>query len=107
MGEVRCATAGFGSSWKLSGGNMWSAAVTKVSKKRQVRRAIRRSARASAAETDTRPATSGERLVQRAMAGAASQAITNGAATSQASLPTQPTTIAATTAMATPPLICR
>ncbi len=86
---------------------MWSAAVTKVSKKRQVRRATSRSARASAAETGRRPATSGDRLVQRAMAGDAIQAITNGAATGQASLPTHQTTIAATMPMATPPLICR
>ena len=42
VGEVRCATTGLGSSWKLSGGSMWSAAVTKVSKYRQVRRATRR-----------------------------------------------------------------
>ena len=47
---------GAGSSWKLSGGSMWSAAVTKVSKNRQVRRAISRSAWASAADTDIRPA---------------------------------------------------
>ena len=51
VGEVRCAIAGFGSSWKLSGGSMWSSAVTNVSKKRQVRRAISRSACVSAAET--------------------------------------------------------
>ena len=43
-GEVRWASAGTGSSWKLSGGSMWSAAVTKVSKYRQVRRAIIRNA---------------------------------------------------------------
>ena len=44
VGEVRWASAGTGSSWKLSGGSMLSAAVTKVSKNRQVRRAISRSA---------------------------------------------------------------
>ena len=43
VGDVRWATTGFGSSWKLSGGSMLSAAVTNVSKKRQVRRAISRS----------------------------------------------------------------
>ena len=36
--------AGAGSSWKLSGGSMLSADVTKVSKNRQVRRAVRLSA---------------------------------------------------------------
>ena len=86
---------------------MWSVGVTKVSKKRQVRRATRRNARASATETGRRPATSGERLVQRAMAGDAIQAITNGAATGQASLPAHQTTIAATMPIATPPFICR
>ena len=38
VGEVREAINGVGTSWKLSGGSMWSVAVTKVSKKRQVRR---------------------------------------------------------------------
>ena len=37
VGEVRCATTGFGSSWKLSGGSAWSSGATNVSKKRQVR----------------------------------------------------------------------
>ena len=59
VGEVRWASAGAGSSWKLSGGSMWSAAVTKVSKNRQVRRAISRRAWASAADTDIRPAIPG------------------------------------------------
>ena len=45
VGEVRWARTGAGSSWKLSGGSMLSLGVTKVSKKRQVRRAISRSAR--------------------------------------------------------------
>ena len=42
VGEVREATTGTGSSWKLSGGSQCSWAVTKVSKKRQVLRAVRR-----------------------------------------------------------------
>ena len=42
VGEVRWATTGFGSSWKLSGGRKWSSGPTKVSKKRQVRRAVER-----------------------------------------------------------------
>ena len=32
VGEVRWASTGRGSSWKLSGGSIWSSAVTKVSK---------------------------------------------------------------------------
>ena len=43
VGEVRCATTGPGSSWKLSGGSPWSSGPTNVSKNRQVRRAVRRS----------------------------------------------------------------
>ena len=61
-GRARCSSAtsgaprpASGSSWKLSGGSMWSSAVTKVSKKRQVRRATPRSARASAAPIGVRP----------------------------------------------------
>ena len=42
VGEVREATSGTGSSWKLSGGSQLSRAVTKVSKNRQVLRAVRR-----------------------------------------------------------------
>src|ERR1019366_4902786 len=42
VGDVREATTGTGSSWKLSGGSQCSSAVTKVSKKRQVLRAVRR-----------------------------------------------------------------
>src|SRR6266702_2559847 len=71
VGDVRWASAGTGSSWKLSGGSMLSAAVTKVSKNRQVRRAISRSAWASAVDTDMRPAILGDWLVQRATTGEA------------------------------------
>ena len=42
VGEVRAATPVGGSSWKLSGGSQFSSAVTKVSKKCQVLRAMRR-----------------------------------------------------------------
>ena len=42
VGEVREASTGKGSSWKLSGGSQCSCAVTNVSKKRQVLRAVRR-----------------------------------------------------------------
>src|SRR5947207_2540507 len=40
VGEVRKATTGTGSSWKLSGGSQCSCSVTKVSKKRHVLRAV-------------------------------------------------------------------
>ena len=42
VGDVRWATTGSGSSWKLSGGRAWSSGPTKVSKNRQVRRATQR-----------------------------------------------------------------
>ncbi len=51
VGDVRWATTGSGSSWKLSGGSAWSSGPTNVSKNRHVRRAMRRSAPASAAES--------------------------------------------------------
>ena len=35
VGEVRIATTGSGSSWKLSGASQWVSAVTNRSKKRQ------------------------------------------------------------------------
>ena len=38
VGEVRWATTGVGSSWKLSGGRPWSSGPTNVSKNRHVRR---------------------------------------------------------------------
>ncbi|MNC86722.1 hypothetical protein D3C83_23960 [compost metagenome] len=86
---------------------MLSAAVTKVSKKRQVRRATSRKARASASATDRRPATSGDKLVHRAMTGDAIQAATKGAATGQASPPVNQTTMPAPMPMATPPAMYR
>src|SRR4029077_18559904 len=60
-------------SWKLSGGKAWSSGVTKVSKKRQVRRAVRRSSRASSADIGAACSGAGGRLIQRATAGAAAQ----------------------------------
>ena len=56
-------------------------AVTNVSKKRQVRRAISRSDLASDAEIARLPASAGATLTQRAIAGANSQARMKGAAT--------------------------
>ena len=60
VGDVRWATTGCGSSWKLSGGRAWSSGPTNRSKNRHVRRAMRRSAMASAADS-WRPADSGAR----------------------------------------------
>src|SRR5664279_5856998 len=42
VGEVRSAITGLGSSWKLSGGSQFSCALTKVSKKCHVLRALTR-----------------------------------------------------------------
>ena len=107
VGDVRCATAGFGSSWKLSGGSMLSSAVTNVSKKPQVRRAISRSAWASSAEIGGSPDSCEGRLIQRAMAGASSHRTMNGAATGvEPGLP-DATSPAATMARPTPPAIWR
>ena len=70
--------------------------MTKVSKKRQVRRAIRRKARASASASGRRPTTRGDRLAQKATAGEANQATANAAASGQVSVPqNQATAIAA------------
>ncbi len=84
VGEVRCATAGTGSSWKLSGGSMLSAGVTKVSKNRQVRRAMSFRLSASAAETGARSAAGSARLVHRASAGEAIHSAANGNASGHA-----------------------
>ena len=80
VGDVRCATTGLGSSWKLSGGSALSSAPTNASKNRQVRRPIRRRAATSSAES-WRPAVSaGGRLIARATSGDTSQRTTNGSA---------------------------
>ena len=80
VGEVRCAATGSGVSWKLSGGSTVVVRVTKVSKNRQVRRAIRRKACASASASGRRPATRGDRLAQSATAGETTQARCKAAA---------------------------
>ncbi len=98
VGEVRWASAGTGSSWKLSGGSMWSAAVTKVSKNRQVRRAISRRAWASAADTDIWPASGGGRLAQRAIAGEAIHRAASGTARGHVPCPDSRATSTARTA---------
>ncbi len=97
VGEVRWASTGAGSSWKLSGGSMWSTGVTKVSKNRQVRRAISRRARASAVEIGSRPATRGDRLAQRAMAGEAIHSAANAAARGHVPRSAEPAATSATT----------
>src|SRR5688572_3791952 len=84
---------------------MLSAAVTKVSKKRQVRRATRRKALASASETGRLPASAGDRLTQRAMAGDTSQARMKGAASAIESPTNDQANRAARTAKITLPAI--
>ena len=63
VGEVRFATTAFGTSWKLSGGNMFCSAVTKVSKKLQVWRAMmRRRCRSSTDKLSRRARRAGQVL---------------------------------------------
>src|SRR5271170_1996014 len=71
VGEVRCATTGTGSSWKLSGGRKFSWAVTNVSKNRHVRRESARRARTCSGESISWSEGRGGRLIQCATAGAA------------------------------------
>src|SRR5207237_9780365 len=80
VGEVRAATAVAGSSWKLSGGSQFSSAVTKVSKKCQVLRAIRRS-RVNWSALNSGAGCSMGRLIHHAIQGAASQRTKNGTVT--------------------------
>src|SRR5579864_4212380 len=80
VGEVRWATVGRGSSWKLSGGRKVSSGPTKVSKKRHVRRAVERRIWRSAAERISAGDGRGGRLTQRAASGESTHASTNGAA---------------------------
>ena len=78
VGEVRCAITARGSSWKLSGGRWLSSAVTKVSKKRQVRRAISLSSRCCSADNSDFAAEGGVWLIRHAMAGAATHSSRKG-----------------------------
>ena len=107
VGDVRRATTGLGSSWKLSGGRAWSSGPTNVAKNRHVRRATSRSARASAADRGTARAAGRGRLTQRAMAGEPAQSSRNGSAIGQAWGRAQATTAAAITATASAPVIRR
>ena len=70
VGDVRWATTGTGSSWKLSGGRPWSSGPTNVSKNRQVRRAVRRSAAVSSAVSRSAAASGAGRLTRWATKGA-------------------------------------
>src|SRR6185369_13598927 len=99
VGDVRWAMTGLGSSWKLSGGSMLSDAVTKVSKKRQVRRAISLSDVASAPEIASVPASTGGTLTHRAIAGEISQARMKGAVIGIAPRPAYQTNTAANEVM--------
>src|SRR5689334_12228882 len=79
VGDVREATSGEGSSWKLSGGSQFSLSLTKVSKKCQVLRAARRK-NASCSPVNETGAASMARLSHQAMKGAANHARKKGAA---------------------------
>jgi hypothetical protein len=85
---------------------MLSAGVTKVSKKRHVRRAISRKVRASSSDTPSWLAAVGDRLVQSAIAGAVIQSSTKGSATGHDAGAMAATAIPAATPRATPPAIC-
>src|SRR6266850_6709792 len=105
VGDVRCATTGLGTSWKLSGGKAWSSGPTNVVKKRHVRRATRRRARASAAESGWVGALLRGTLIHRATAGDTAHSIRKGSAAGQASGRPHATATAAAAASATPPPI--
>src|SRR5476651_1369677 len=80
VGEVREAMTGAGVSWKLSGGSQFSPAVTKVSKKCQVVRAVRRR-KSSWPRFNSGSDDSIGWLIHQAIHGAASQRPRKGSAT--------------------------
>ena len=86
---------------------MWSVAVTKRSKNRQVRRAVSRKACASISDTGSWLAPRGDRLTQRATAGEAIQSAANGATKAQAKCPESPAITTAAAAMTSAPAIRR
>ena len=107
VGDVRWATTGAGSSWKLSGGSPWSSGPTNVSKNSQVRRAVRRSDSMSASESSSDADSVADRLTHRATTGESSHSRMNGVAIEPA-LGFNVTTRTAVAAAATmPPIICR
>src|SRR5262249_43623291 len=101
--DVRCATTGAGSSWKLSGGSPLSSGPTTVSKNRHVRRAVARSSRRPDADNGATPSVASGWLTQRATAGDRIQSTTNGAAKRQCPGAATATTRAAPAAPDPPP----
>src|SRR5207249_2762198 len=99
VGEVRAATVVVGSSWKLSGGSQFSSAVTKVSKKCQVLRAMRWS-KVSCSRLSSGAGCSMGRLIHHAIQGATSQRTKNGRATIHRAGCTRPKEIAPPSAIA-------
>ena len=107
VGDVRCATTGRGSSWKLSGGSELSSCVTNVSKKRQLFRAVARMrCRSSPLSCSGCPVTAG-RLIQRATAGERHQRTANVAAMGRISPVENTATVPATSASTRAPHISR
>src|SRR5436190_20515701 len=107
VGEVRCATTGCGSSWKLSGGRPASAGPTKVSKNLQVRRAVARSVLASWGASRGVDEAPGGRLTHRAARGDSAHSSRNGAATAALPGRATATTIPAVTARTSAPRMRR
>src|SRR5690606_37937057 len=96
------ARTGLGVSWKLSGGNIWSLSVTKVSKKRQVRRAVSRNDATVDAETRSSAACARGRLIHHATAGPASHNSAKGKTSGQEAGSTSRTPAIMTRARQTP-----
>ncbi len=107
VGEVRCATTGLGWSWKLSGGSRLSSAPTKVSKNRQVCRAIKRSPIASSGARTLRFDGRGTRLLYTAKAGASAQSSMKGTPRAREDGCKYSTSAAAPSIREVPPTICR
>ena len=84
VGDVRRASTGSGSSWKLSGGRPPSSGFTNVSKKRHVRRATSRAVRICSGERTRLLGTCGGKLMRQANTGDSTQRRTKGAATGHA-----------------------
>ena len=107
VGDVRCATTGFGSSWKLSGGRKLSSGPTKVSKNRQVRRAVARRVATSCGDMVGVLDTRGGWLTHRATRGDRAHSTTNGPAIAQAPGRMNATSAAAARASTSAPAIRR
>src|SRR5665213_702562 len=107
VGDVRRATTGAGSSWKLSGGSMFSAGVTNVSKNLQVRLATMRNTVASASGMAVRPRAAGVKLDRSAISGETIHSAAKGSTSANASPPAAIATMHATMASAGAPAIQR